>query len=90
MTGSLGDRLTVGQVPLEHFVQVRILVAQPKADAMRRSGFRVLWRQQHAAELNGFSVSQQRRDEVRSLKEQSLGFLDFCRIRNKDLQGFAR
>ena len=29
----LGDRLTVGQVPLEHFVQVRILVAQPKVDA---------------------------------------------------------
>jgi hypothetical protein len=26
----LGDRLMVGQVPLEHFVQVRILVAQPK------------------------------------------------------------
>jgi hypothetical protein len=23
----------VGQVPLEHFVQVRILVAQPKVDA---------------------------------------------------------
>ena len=27
---ALGDRLTVGQVPLEHFVQVRILVAQPE------------------------------------------------------------
>ena len=26
----LGDRLMVGQVPLEHFVQVRILVAQPE------------------------------------------------------------
>jgi hypothetical protein len=28
----LGDRLTVGQVPLEHLVQVRILVAQPTVD----------------------------------------------------------
>lgn len=26
----LGGRLMVGQVPLEHFVQVRILAAQPK------------------------------------------------------------
>ena len=62
----------VGQVPLTHFVQVRILVAQPKVDAWghsepRRSfggcergesgegqqarQHRVLWRQQHAAEV---------------------------------------
>jgi hypothetical protein len=26
----LGGRLMVGQVPLEHFVQVRILAAQPE------------------------------------------------------------
>ena len=32
---SLGDRLMVGQVPLTHFVQVRILVAQPKSRRQR-------------------------------------------------------
>ena len=34
-SGTLGDRLTVGQVPLTHSVQVRILVAQPNS---RRTG----------------------------------------------------
>jgi hypothetical protein len=32
----LGDRLTVGQLPLTQSVQVRILVAQPKVDAQVR------------------------------------------------------
>ena len=33
----LGDRLTVGQVPLTHSVQVRILVAQPRSRSLGES-----------------------------------------------------
>src|SRR5579875_3548728 len=35
MAAGLGDRLTVGQVPLTHSVQVRILVAQPPSPSPR-------------------------------------------------------
>src|ERR1017187_3386560 len=57
---SLGDRLTVGQVPLTHSVQVRILVAQPRVDAKGNTANRRLvqasnlgnfWRQQLVADV---------------------------------------
>jgi hypothetical protein len=66
-------------------------------DAIRtRDGFRVLWRQQYAAEVEQFLVRSNMADEdVRSLKEQVLPFRS---IRNKDFferrtgsqQGLAR
>ena len=37
----LGGRLMVGQVPLEHFVQVRILAAQPRSGVRGRDRWSV-------------------------------------------------
>jgi hypothetical protein len=58
-------------------------------DAIRtRDGFRVLWRQQYAAEVEQFLVRSNMADEdVRSLKEQVLPFRS---IRNKDFSRDVR
>ena len=59
---SLGDRLTVGQVPLTHSVQVRILVAQPIS---RRTGTR---------RANQAGAGQARRRSTDSGQASHLGF----------------